>query len=94
MTEATRPSACKRGYGRRWQRYSKDRLGRHPLCVDPYGRHAGRPVAAVATDHIVPVNGEDDPLFYEPMNHQSLCQSCHSEKTAKEDGGFGRRRRG
>jgi 5-methylcytosine-specific restriction endonuclease McrA len=29
-----------------------------------------------------------------PKNHQTLCKSCHSFKTATEDGGFGCKRRG
>jgi 5-methylcytosine-specific restriction protein A len=53
--------------------------------------HPGRKVAAVATDHILPHEGQADPLFWDPENHQSACKSCHSVKTAKEDGGFGRK---
>ncbi|WEG14915.1 HNH endonuclease [Pullulanibacillus sp. KACC 23026] len=45
------------------------------------------------TDHIKPVSGPNDPLFWDPNNHQALCVSCHSTKTAKEDGGFGRRKK-
>ncbi|WP_353056028.1 hypothetical protein [Mesobacillus subterraneus] len=29
-------------------------------------------------------------LFWNVHNWQSLCASCHSSKTVKEDGGFGR----
>lgn len=39
-------------------------------------------------DHIVAVNGPADPLFWDRKNHQGLCESCHSYKTATQDGGF------
>ena len=78
-----RGSAAKRGYGRRWQRYRASFLAEHPICS-----RCGD--VAEAVDHIQPVTGPDDPLFWEPTNHQGLCQSCHSSKTASEDGGYGK----
>jgi 5-methylcytosine-specific restriction protein A len=39
------------------------------------------------------VTGPDDPLFYDPDNHQPLCASHHGRKTAKENGGFGNKPR-
>jgi 5-methylcytosine-specific restriction protein A len=89
--DETRPSAAKRGYGRRWQATSAGRLRSHPLCVDPDGLHKGRTVAAALTDHIIAVDGPTDPLFWDPNNWQSLCWPCHGHKTVKEDGGFGRK---
>lgn len=75
-----RPSSGARGYGRKWQKYSQWRLSKFPLCVSC--NHA-----AQATDHIQPVTGPDDPLFWDPTNHQSLCWSCHSRKTGGETNG-------
>ena len=45
---------------------------------------------AMATDldHIKSHKG-DPSLFWDPENWQALCTSCHSRKTAAEDGGFG-----
>lgn len=48
---------------------------------------------ATDCDHIIPHRG-DWALFIESRNHQALCHSCHSRKTAREDGGFGNRRQG
>ncbi len=48
-------------------------------------RHEGRDVPATDVDHIVPVTGPDDPRFWAPANHQSLCHDCHSAKTARGD---------
>lgn len=43
---------------------------------------------ATDLDHIQPHKG-DAALFWDPENWQALCASCHSRKTAAEDGGFG-----
>ena len=83
-----RGSSTKRGYGGRWQRYRKRFLAENPLCVKCRENNGIEPSTDV--DHIVAVSGPDDPLFWDPDNHQALCHSCHSAKTAKEDGGFGR----
>lgn len=54
-------------------------LRAHPWCVV-----CG--FAANTVDHIVSLSqgGKDD-----QTNYQSMCVSCHSKKTASEDGGFG-----
>jgi len=85
-----RGSAAARGYDARWTRYSKRYRHDHPLCVDclaigiltsvEYGGHV---------DHIIPVSGPDDPLFWDETNHQSLCAFHHRSKSAREDGALG-----
>lgn len=79
-----RGTAAQRGYGARWARYRRAFLSAHPICAAP---ECGR--AATDVDHITAVRGPNDPLFWEPSNHQGLCHSCHSRKTATENGGFG-----
>jgi len=81
-----RPNAHRRGYGKRWQKYRRAFLAEHPLCVACQAK--GRVTPATDVDHIQAVTGPDDPLFWEPSNHQALCHACHSSKTAREDGGF------
>jgi 5-methylcytosine-specific restriction protein A len=89
-----RPSAAKRGYDRRWQAYRRQWLKQHPLCGDRLnGANAEHSVCAQQrravvgshVDHIVPIKGPDDPLFYDPANHQTLCPDCHARKTAIEN---------
>lgn len=85
--DAVRGSATSRGYNYRWSQYSKSYREANPLCVKCLEK--GILKVNNCVDHIIPVTGPDDPLFWEPSNHQGLCTACHSEKTAKEDGGFG-----
>lgn len=88
-----RPTAPQRGYGSRWARYRKAFLARpeNALCRRCEAR--GRVEPSTDVDHIQPVTGPDDPLFWEPSNHQGLCHGCHSQKTNTEDRGKGRCRR-
>jgi 5-methylcytosine-specific restriction enzyme A len=82
-----RESACKRGYGRDWQKLRLSHLQQNPWCVRC--EQDGRVTAAAQVDHTIPHKG-DPALFWDPDNLQSLCETCHSRKTAVEDGGFGR----
>jgi 5-methylcytosine-specific restriction protein A len=83
-----RESTSRRGYGRRWQRLARMFLRANPLCADPFGLHArdGRCVAGEQVDHIIPRRRGGDDVW---KNLQTLCCSCHSRKTALQDGGFG-----
>jgi len=85
-----RQSAHQRGYDWQWRRYRAAYLREHPLCIACLGE--GRTTAADVVDHVVPHRG-DDALFWAPSNHQPLCRPHHDTKTAREDGGFGNRRR-
>ncbi len=80
-----RPSAAKRGYGAKWQRKRKAFLKRpaNRIC------HCGCGRASNDVDHIQPVTGPQDPLFWDETNWQPLHHGCHSSKTNREDGGFG-----
>lgn len=63
----------------------------YQLMIEPFCRICaarGRDTAASVVDHI---NG--DATNDDPSNHQSLCSKCHNVKTAKENGGFGNRRK-
>jgi 5-methylcytosine-specific restriction protein A len=84
----------RRIYDFEWQAYSRRYLKRHPICYCDRvriwyegieGTAAFGPPGAVApaahTDHVQPINGGGDK--WDPANHQALCHSCHSKKTAK-----------
>lgn len=81
-----RGPATERGYDARWQKARRYFLGRHPLCAEC--EKEGRTTPATVVDHIQPHQGNYE-LFWDQNNWQPLCQSCHSKKTAKEDGAFG-----
>ena len=75
-------------YDRRWREFREAYLAAHPLCIQ-CGKNA-RLTAATEVDHIVPLN--DGGAQYDESNCQGLCKSCHSRKTATEDGAFGNRK--
>lgn len=78
MAEIMRPNSAARGYGSRWRKYRLAFLSRHPVCACGCGH------GATDVDHIKPVDGPDDPLFWDPKNHQPLTHECHSRKTMAE----------
>jgi 5-methylcytosine-specific restriction protein A len=86
-----RASAHARGYTRAWQRFRLRVLadvGRVDFpCGGPLCCECGD--EATDVDHVRPHKG-DAGLMYANENVQSLCHECHSRKTAREDGGFGR----
>jgi len=86
--ENRRAKTAERGYGGRWQRLRKLHLARFPLCVACQAK--GIIQVATDVDHHVAHRG-DVFLFWDESNWRSLCASCHSSKTAREDGGFGNR---
>ena len=73
-------------YTYQWRKASKQFLKEHPLCV--HCQKEGRLTPATEVDHIIP-HGGNRKLFWDRKNWQPLCKSCHSKKTAEEDGGFG-----
>ena len=78
----SRPPAARRGYNHRWQKYSRRYLTTHPFCIS-----RGQPSEVV--DHIIPVTR--DGSFWDSLNQQPMCESCHDRKTASEDDSVGRR---
>lgn len=77
-----RGSAASRGYDARWRRIRAMVLAEESLCRECAKQ--GRIVPARHVDHI---DGNVNNMRRE--NLQPLCASCHSRKTAKEDGRWG-----
>ncbi|MDR3362397.1 MAG: HNH endonuclease [Desulfovibrio sp.] len=59
------------------------------LSASPWCEYCGAPASQV--DHITPVESGGHP--FDMDNLQCLCQTCHSRKSAAEDGGYGNRRK-
>jgi len=76
--DALRGSANQRGYGADWQRVRSLVIRAHPFC-----RQCGMPATEV--DHIIAIR--DGGARLDPANLQSLCHSCHMQKTADRRGG-------
>jgi 5-methylcytosine-specific restriction enzyme A len=86
IRDAGGQSARERGYDHRWNAARLQYLNAHPLCAACLAR--GRVVPATVVDHIVPHRGDKE-RFWDEANWRALCKSCHDQKTAREDGGFG-----
>lgn len=80
LTDAKRPSAAARGYDAGWARYRKWFLRQPENVLCACG--CGRPSEEV--DHIIPVSGPEDPLFWQGSNHQGLTRACHAAKTQQD----------
>lgn len=85
MYKRTDPKAYKKYKTPRWKQARQIFLIEHPMCKN----FAECRNFASHVDHIVPVESDKDPAFWDTENWQGLCLKCHSRKTAKEDGGFG-----
>lgn len=82
----TKQTSHSKGYGRKWRQF-RERLFRArvraggvscAMCGLAFG------VESPHADHIVPVQSNDDPLFYEPTNIQFLHPDCHAQKTVRD----------
>lgn len=84
--EQIRGNSNSRGYTYKWRKARERYLRHHPLCVECL--KDGRAIEATDLDHKKPHKG-DMVLFWDQSNWQGLCHPHHSEKTSREDGGFG-----
>ena len=74
----SRPSAAKRSYNRRHQKWRLMVLARDPICK------ACNRLPSTDADHIIPLR---DGGTWALENGAGLCKSCHSQKTWKESHG-------
>lgn len=77
--DSRRGSSRERGYTRQWEKYRAMYLSKNPLCAHCLEKGIYTP--AVVVDHIIPIDGGNDVLFWPEWNHQPLCQACHNQKT-------------
>jgi len=75
----SRLSSTQRGYGYDWQQYRKEFYKYPRPCACGCGLMATLENGDV--DHRIPVQGRDDPLFWDKSNHQALIHGHHSRKT-------------
>jgi 5-methylcytosine-specific restriction endonuclease McrA len=64
-----------------WRSYRKYYLAMNPICVICNKNEAN------TVDHIQSINMGGD--FWNPRNHQALCQSCHSKKSNSDKEYYG-----
>ncbi|MBA3562883.1 MAG: HNH endonuclease [Gammaproteobacteria bacterium] len=82
--DARRGTTAERGYGSRWRSVRAVHLQSEPLCR--FCAACGHVKAAHEVDHVDGDSGNNA-----AENLRSLCKSCHSRRTASEQG-FARRR--
>jgi 5-methylcytosine-specific restriction protein A len=75
--DRNRLSPSKRGYGRKWQRIRKKKLMLEPWCLFCLNKDKHTPATEV--DHI-----DGNSFNNSSDNLRSLCKSCHSGRTMKE----------
>jgi 5-methylcytosine-specific restriction protein A len=73
---------------KQWRIQRQIQLSQHPLCAGCLSK--GKIAQAQHIDHIFPWSKISPEAFYINL-FQSLCQSCHSSKTALEQKGVYRR---
>jgi len=81
-----RPSAARRGYDRAWQQLRAHTLATHPWCADC--DQAGIVTESTEVHHLQPI-AEAPNRRLDPSNLMALCKSCHSRRTAAEEGNAG-----
>jgi 5-methylcytosine-specific restriction protein A len=77
--DSLRPSAARRGYDAVWRRVRIAHLRREPLCR--FCAERGVTTPATEVDHVVAMA---DGGAHDPSNLRSLCKSCHSRRTARD----------
>lgn len=87
-----RGTAHQRGYTSRWAKYSKWFLSQPGNQLCKLKLDDGCAYIAECVDHIQPVNSPNDPLFFEPTNHQPSCIHCNSVKGHRNMSEVGRGR--
>lgn len=74
-----------RRYDHRWRTIRNRYIHAHPICEQC--ERDGRITPAQEVDHILPL---DRGGSHDEANLQALCKPCHSAKTAREDGRWGK----
>jgi len=82
LADEHRGSRHARGYSDLWAKYSRQFRLEHPLCADPYHVHGELGAFTEVTDHVVPPWAGGG--FWDPSNHQPLCQDCNKRKAADD----------
>ena len=78
--DAARGTNKQRGYDEHWNRISRLKRDRQPIC------EVCHDAPADDVDHVIPFAGVNDPLRIEWSNLQSICRACHNVKTHGQKG--------
>ena len=88
MTYRDNPEIAKKYHSKRWQRLRKQKLILNPTCERCAKRKRYVPAYFVHhKEYITDKNYEDDNVFFNIDNLESLCKKCHNEEhfSSKEE---------
>lgn len=81
MTYRDNPEIAKKYKSKRWQKLRKQKLILNPLCERCDKKGIKKPAYIVHhKDYITEENFEDDNVFFNIDNTESLCLDCHNKE--------------
>jgi 5-methylcytosine-specific restriction protein A len=86
QADKRRGTSTERGYNNEWRKARDIHLTNEPLCRECL--KVNKFIPANVVDHIYDHKG-DKQIFWDKTNWQSLCTSCHSKKTVRDNGAYG-----
>lgn len=86
MTYRDNPEIAKKYHSKRWQRLRKQKLILDPTCERCAKRKIYVPAYFVHhKEYITDKNYEDDNIFFNIDNLESLCKKCHNQEHFGEE---------
>lgn len=86
MTYRDNPKIAAKYHSKRWQRLRKQKLILNPLCERCAKREVFVPAYFVHhKEYITDKNYEDDNVFFNIDNLESLCKKCHNQEHFGEE---------
>ena len=85
MTYRNDPKIAQKYKSKRWQKLRKQKLILNPICERCDKKGIKNPAYMVHhKEHITDLNYEDDNVFFNIDNTESLCLDCHNKEHFKE----------
>lgn len=86
MTYRDNPLIAQKYKSKRWQKLRKQKILLNPLCERCLKREIYVPAYFVHhKEYITEKNYEDDNIFFNIENLESLCQECHNKEHFSEE---------
>ena len=81
MTYRDNPEIAKKYKSKRWQKLREDKLKLNPLCERCIKKEIRNAAYFIHhKEYITDLNYEDDNVFFNIENTESLCKKCHNKE--------------